>query len=626
MSAIAGIYHLDGQPVDRAVLEHMTDVVSHRGPDGVGHWVDGSIGLGHLQLCTTPESLHEKQPTRSRWGDHVITWDGRIDNREDLARELAPRFSVSVDSTDVDMVLAAYAMWGTDCVKHLVGDFAFALWDATLQHLFCARDPTGMRVFHYHYDGRRFVFGTEIKQLFQYPTVPCRLNELMVGLYLCGNFGDGETTFYQDIKRLPGGYSLVVSHQGLSAQRFWDPDPYDEIKFKRESEYAERFRELLIEAVRCRLRSSTPVEISLSGGVDSGSVASVAGHLKRLDPGRFPRVTASSWVYSHPDAVDESPYVRLICDRYEIPVTWLRVDDLWALKPAPSYGSYDEPFYLPFEAMHCSALDSAKKRGTRVVLSGEGGDETSMAGNMVYLRDWLRHLRLLSICKDIGDGTPAYRLAVLGALRRMLVPSWVRHLVGRNGVVIPPWIRADFAQRHNLAAVLRDLQPRSRRTGYYLQQRGRHPLFLGGDIRSALYDIEWRHPFYDSRIVEFLVRISPRIRFGGGRSKLLLRNAVSGILPDEVRSRAQHGAFGPLLECGLRGKGYPRLRALQADSHLAMLGIVDMVELGRSFEAYVNGDDRMLSRVPWAVFAEEWLRSAGAERRTVLLERKPSLS
>ena len=149
MSGIAGIYCVDGRPVDRAVVESMTRVVSHRGPDGIGHWVDGSVGLGHLQLWTTPESLRERQPTSSDDGNRVITWDGRLDNRQDLLRALSSQVSLSPHSTDVDIVLAAYSVWGTDCPRWMVGDFAFALWDIRKQHLFCARDPIGMRLFNY---------------------------------------------------------------------------------------------------------------------------------------------------------------------------------------------------------------------------------------------------------------------------------------------------------------------------------------------------------------------------------------------------------------------------------------------------------------------------------------------
>lgn len=608
MSGIAGILYLNGDPVDAKKLYSMTDVVAHRGPDGIGHWVQDQVGLSQLQLCTTPESLNEQQPLVSEDGNYVIVWDGRIDNREELIRDLPHVYQVSSAATDVDIALHAYIAWGQACAKHIVGDFAFAVWDSVRQQLFCARDPVGIRQFHYYFDGQVFIFGTEIKQLFHHQGVPRQLNEVMLGLYLCGNFGDGEMTFYQGIKRLLGGYSLVVRKEGLRTQPFWDPDPYDVITFPREKDYAERFRELFQEAVKCRLRSNGGAEVLLSGGVDSGSVASVAGDLRRNtgENGSAP-VSAQSWVYSNP-TLDESPYVRLISDRYDIPITWLQVDQFWAMKTAPSEDFFDEPYKLPLEAMHCAGLESVRERGIRVVLTGEGGDETSMLRSMVYLQEWMRQLHWGDVFRDLRDGTPSYRRVALQSLRRSVVPNWARRLAGRGRVSIPRWISPEFARRIQLTERLHLLEPRSRKDGLFLQQRGRNPLFLGGDIRCAGYGVEWRHPFYDSRIIEFLVRIPPGIRFRGGRNKVLLREAMAGILPEEIRRRSPHGAFGPMLERGVTIEEAPRMLDLSGRSCLAEMGAVTSCHLKQAAHAYVAGGDTGLGRLAWSFFSEEWLR------------------
>ena len=612
MSGIAGIFNLDGRPVDGQTLKSMTDVVAHRGPDGIGHWVQGPVGLGHLQLCTTPESLREQQPLVSRDSNYVIVWDGRVDNREELLEALRRLGPVSSDATDVELVLNAYMVWGPDCAKHIIGDFAFAIWDSVRQQLFCARDPIGMRLFHYYCDGHRFIFGTEIKQIFQAGDVPRQLNEVKLGLYLCGNFGDAEMTFYQDIKRLPGGYGMVVSREGITTHPFWNPDPYDVIRFPTEQDYAERFRELFFESVRSRLRSVGGVEVNLSGGVDSGSVASVAGHLRANGLAEHISLSALTMVYRDPP-LDESPFVRLVADRYGIPVTWLQVDDLWAFKPVDSEARWDEPFTLHFEAMHCAALESARERGIRVVLTGEGGDETSMPGYVLHLQDGLRQLRWWAVWRELLSATPQYRRDALAVLRRSFIPGWLRHLTGRAGVSIPPWIKAEFAQRNGLAAWLRRLEPRTRRSGLYLQQRGRNPVFIGAEQRCASYGIEWRHPFYDSRIVEFLARIPPGIRFRGGRSKLLLREAMAGVVPDEVRRRTPHGAFEGTFERGIKQMEAPRLKGLLNGSRLAKLKVLDSDILGETFGSYLQGDDTKRGKAFWVFFTEEWLRQLSPE-------------
>ena len=136
--------------------------------------------------------------------------------------------------------------------------------------------------------------------------------------------------------------------------------------------------------------------------------------------------------------------VKLIADRYDIPMTWLEVDDFWAMKPAASDAKWDEPIMLHFEAMQDAALGSANERGVRVILTGEGGDEISMPGNMLHIQDWLRQFHLWSIWRDLQIATPQYRRIALEALRHSSVPRWLRRLTRRPGVNIPVWVRDDF--------------------------------------------------------------------------------------------------------------------------------------------------------------------------------------
>jgi asparagine synthase (glutamine-hydrolysing) len=161
VSAITGIFHPDGRPVERATIERMVATLTHRGPDGSGAWSAGPVGLGHQMLWTTPESLHERLPFTTDRGDLTITADARIDNSDELIAVLRIR---DRQITDSQVILAAYERWGEDCPKHLIGDFAFAIWDARRQALFCARDHFGVKPFYYHHrSGRLFAFGTEMK-------------------------------------------------------------------------------------------------------------------------------------------------------------------------------------------------------------------------------------------------------------------------------------------------------------------------------------------------------------------------------------------------------------------------------------------------------------------------------
>ena len=154
MSGIAGIIHFDGKPVEPGLVEKMTTAMAHRGPDGIHHWVKGSIGLGQCMLRTTPESLEETQPLTNEDASLVLVMDGRVDNWEELRGELLGRGAVLRDRSDAELVLRAYQIWGRECLPHIDGDFALVIWDARRQEAFCARDRMGNKPFNYHWDGK----------------------------------------------------------------------------------------------------------------------------------------------------------------------------------------------------------------------------------------------------------------------------------------------------------------------------------------------------------------------------------------------------------------------------------------------------------------------------------------
>ena len=178
MSGIAGIYYLDGRPVEGMDVQRMIDSIAHRGPDGCGVWTDGSVGLGHRMLWTTPESLHEKLPLTNKSGDLTITADARIDNRDELISALnfngRPRETI----TDSEIILAAYEKWGEKCPEELLGDFSFAIWDKRKQIVFCGRDHFGVKPFYYHLSEKIFTYASEIKAMLCLQHVPRRLNEI----------------------------------------------------------------------------------------------------------------------------------------------------------------------------------------------------------------------------------------------------------------------------------------------------------------------------------------------------------------------------------------------------------------------------------------------------------------
>src|SRR5215813_10090874 len=309
MSGIVGIYNLDGRPVDSTLLARVNDSTSDRGPDGCGYWIQGSVGLGHRMLHTTPESLREHQPLTDEESNLCLTLDGRVDNRDELRAHLLAEGARLRDDTDAELVLRSYECWAIESPKRIVGDFAYAIWDKRNRQFFCARDPIGNKQFYYHISKTRFLCGSELCQLLVDPCTPRDPNEGMVAEYLAVAITDYEETLYQDIFRLPPGHFLIVRTDGIKKQKYWDIDPGKEITYRCDDEYAEQFFEIVREAVRSRLRSQAPVGAYLSGGVDSTTVVGIIKALKDEGIASAGNVSTFSMIFPSVASCDESEYV-----------------------------------------------------------------------------------------------------------------------------------------------------------------------------------------------------------------------------------------------------------------------------------------------------------------------------
>ena len=256
MSGICGLLHLDGSPAGQNDLAGMLGRLARRGPERSGAWVEGPVALGHALLATTPEAIDEILPLRHPASGCAITGDIRIDNRAELIATLGLDAGGRTIG-DAELVLEAYLKWGADCLDHLLGDFAFAIWDAARQRLLCARDQTGMRQLLWHYTpGQLFAFATEAEALLAHPAIPARINKGRIADYLEDlEAYDLTSTFWHDIQRLPPAHALVVEGGALRSWRYWQPDLPEPLRLGSDEAYAEAFRAVFEEAVAARLRA-----------------------------------------------------------------------------------------------------------------------------------------------------------------------------------------------------------------------------------------------------------------------------------------------------------------------------------------------------------------------------------
>lgn len=585
MSAIFGIHYLDDRPVSRMTLEEMAAVLAHRGVDGSRVWCSGTIGLGHRMLWTTPESLHEVLPLEDSSGHFVITADARLDNRAELISILRTCGRDLGRETDSELILAAYATWGEGCVERLLGDFAFAIWDARMQILFCARDHFGVKPFYYYSSpGRAFTFASEMKGLFSCPDVPCEINETRVADHLAAIFKDNENTFYRDILRLPPAHSMTVSRERVRTRPYWALDRGREVRLKSNGEYAEAFRELFTEAVSCRLRSAFPIGAMLSGGLDSSSITCVAREL--LAQNGDPPLSTFSAVFDKVPSCDERQYINAVLAQNNVKPHFIAGDQRGPLQDMEQmHWHQDQAFFAPNISMVWSIYRTAAKAGVRILLDGHDGDSTvsygykyldelAVDGNWLALSKELRGLSrnldepfwpmLRDYVRYYGFN-PRFRKSLPMRTLRRFWRAALRRLPRQAGHSSDPLqgralLNESFAARMGVDERYRTW--RKTLSGAARTEREAHYRGLTQPLQSfalevhnsaaAAFALEPRYPFWDKRLVEFCLALPPEQKLQSGWPRMIMRRAMEGIIPSPVQWRAGKTDFTPSLAYGLR--------------------------------------------------------------------------
>jgi len=383
MSGIVGIVHLDGAPVDAALLERLTHSLAWRGPDAQRAWTGGNVGFGHALLTATYESANEIQPCTLD-GQVWITADARIDARRELGAKLAGKGRPArLDRPDAELILHAYHAWGIECLEHLLGDFAFAIWDAPARRLFMARDHFGLKPLFYVHRGGLLAFSNSLPCLRRHPQVSDELNELAIADFLLFDYPqDPDATSFADIRRLRAAHFLVAGEGGVNVERYWTLPVEEEIRYRRMGDYVEHFNEVLSQAVGDRLRTDR-VSVFLSGGLDSGTVAAAAREILAASGKPFSmRGVTVVYEYLIPD--HEREFVELVGQKLDIQVDYLAADNYELFQGLEAGLVTPEPqnWALPALSRDEWKLVAAH---ARVVLGGQGGDP-ALAPSQDYVR------------------------------------------------------------------------------------------------------------------------------------------------------------------------------------------------------------------------------------------------
>ena len=591
VSGLVALFGRDGRPASRAAVDLMLDAAQYRGPDGVGRWVSGPVGLGHARMAVTPEDELERQPLVSPRTGCVLVSDARLDNRADL---LARFPSVSpLGRSDAELMLLAYETWGVDAASHLLGDFAFVVWDPRERRLVCARDTSGQRSLFYRYrsDEHLFAAASEIQQLFQDPAVAVvpneeRIRDFLTPINMFRNEKDQTATFFEGIRSLAAGHVLVVDGSGVAVRRYWDFSPPAEIRYRTRNEYADHYRDLLFEVVRSRLRSSRPVGVLLSGGLDSSSVACTAQEIYRAGQAENRGFVAFSFAFDGLEC-DEQGYVEDIRAKYGFDLRLVRLGEFAGRLQTQPRGFLEAPNQGIAEGRD-AVFGEASDAGVRVLLTGDladgcvGGSWHSFDSLLRHgrARDLWRHLRAYRRLADEPLRT-TLALGVVGpllplGLQKRLGAFHVRRSIERNrDVMMPGWMPEPFRQEmvdRDLRLALdaergRRFSSPSREHEYrllYPPEVARHPVPWALEILAPIRRPPApRVPTRDSTRGEVLARRGPHELLRGleaGRPPGDARDPAGERADPDFKDRVHRGAPERALEAVVRVRGGLRAR------------------------------------------------------------------
>ncbi len=564
MCGIAGLVHLDNaRPASLETVVAMTRTLAHRGPDGEGFWVKGPVALGHRRLAIIDLSTGD-QPMFSHDGKYGVVFNGEIYNYLEVRQTLLGLGHQFVTQSDTEVILEAYRAWGTGCLAHFNGMFAFALWDTAERSLFCARDRLGEKPLFWAEQGGTFYFGSEAKALFA-AGLAKEPDLSLLDIFLACTYIPAPYCFFKGIQKLQPGHFLLVKNGQVKSGPYWHlPHPLLQDQRRDEPRILEEFQALFTDAVRLRLRSDVPLGAFLSGGLDSASVvAEMAGLLER------PVQTFTIGFEQH--AYDERDLARLVADKFHTQ----HIERVVAPNDAEAaldavIRAYDEPFG-DSSALPTRIVSQIAREKVTVALTGDGGDEV-LSGYTIHQGERVSHWwgrlpgPLTRRAPAVWSKAQTFGLSSVSRIARVLALAgspFVERLEAKQSGVDPAVRRALLAGQKYwpVGELMRDIlapvahQDTFGQLNYWLLKVSLPDDMLTKVDRAAMATaLETRVPFLDHRLVELMAHVHMDIKLKGLTRKHILRATAGKKLPPSLLRQKKRG-FGVPLEHWLQGQG-----------------------------------------------------------------------
>ena len=562
MCGIAGI--VSQRKTDPLLVQHATAVLQHRGPDAEGFYSNetGTVHFGHRRLCIIDLSEAAAQPM-AYGGRYHLVYNGELYNYLELRQSLEKKGCSFRTQSDTEVLLAAYATYGKECLQHFDGAFAFAIWDEQEQLLFAARDRFGEKPFFFVQTGDSFCFASEMKALWQMGAAKEVNRSLLYNFLTIGyttNPADPFETFYKRINKLPAAHSLAYTlrQNEVVTERYWQP--FIQVNQQmNEREAVQRFEQLFTQSLQRRLRSDVPIGTSLSGGLDSSSIVAFCAGEKA--PQYSHRCFTASFTGFEKD---ETQHANSVAKQFGLQhfTTSIDTTEVVSLMQTVSQ-QQEEPFLSASVLAQYKVFALAKQRGVTVLLDGQGADEV-LAGYHKYYKWWWQELYRQKRLKKSGEMEAAQALGVqenfgitnkLAALLPEFGASLLQSRKAKNAFHHPDLDR-DFAfeNKRNLYYSTPATFDLNGALYYNTFVNGLEELLRFADRNSMAHSVEVRLPFLQHQLVEFLLTVPPQFKIHQGWTKWLLRKTVENKLPQEIVWRKDKVGYEPPQKLWMQNK------------------------------------------------------------------------
>jgi len=645
MCGIAGIFNLNNQPVDVGVLSKMTKIIRHRGPDDEGYFlvntqnnefnhcfgedsideikskiqplqnsISANLAFGFRRLSILDLSSNGHQPMSIDNGDLWIVFNGEIYNYIELKQELAQLGCRFYTATDTEVILNSYKIWGIDCLNRFNGMWSFAIWDNSKNLLFCARDRFGVKPFNYYFDGNKFIFGSEVKQILA-NNIDKSINKeviyksLKIGSYLINS----NCTYFKNIKILPHSHFIIIQNGNFEIKKYYDLPIHtfgkSNLSFV---EACEEYKRLFIDAVKLRMRSDVEVGSALSGGLDSSAI--VASAVKFTDK----KVKTFSSFYTNAPQYDERKWIYLIAEKFKIEPHFVSANTETVINDIEQitwHHDYPVPGSSPVTQNYVMKI--ANENGVTVLLDGQGSDEITGGYNHAFYRYYAYLLKSGKLIKFLKQYPSYLKYNSKGSIIDKIIKLAAVALFSESSIYkkeaklrIPNPLSLSFNENEIFDNIL-DLKTDKLSNFLYNQMMSTsiQTLLHFEDRNSMAHSIESRVPFMDYRLVEFAFSLPPDYKIQKHQGKYIHREALKNIVPEEIMARKDKvGFLAPGENYWLRNELKPYFEKMINSYGFKNRDIYNHSLIKNEFQKYLRGNNAYANTLWQIMTLEIWFR------------------